>query len=649
MKKLTHCTLALAVLSFSTISAMKANIVANSGSIRLTLGEEVHNFSLSENVSQECNGYSISLKKKEKSIKMKLSDKNNNNTMKLLRTENGDVYLYHTNWNSSLDISCNGTLNLLSYLKPNEKDSRKTFSCNRFEGKGNEVYIWGDVHVQNYWSFKGDTVCIAGRFRNKGANDVLNTPSKEQADNLKKNYLSKLRRGFWVLGTTDVGSLMTHNLNTHIVGTLQSPSLSQKGYARELSVGRDGFTDKFFADFNACYSREPKKETSTQFNTGKLSGAEKVTVNVKENTKVKIDNMDCRPEIIFKGNPNLEGNREGRKISIKDGTFEVNIGNIDEKINPVGLKLKVVQKKIEPSPKIESKSSKTIDKPCGITNMDNTCFANAAFQLLFSSEKMRNIYLSYKGENNFMKAMNTLVTTWEEKRNIVSQENIVSPKYLLPLVKDIWPGRFKKEDGTIDGHQHDSSEFLLHLLGKTEDILGKNLPFIGKETVTLLIENKGNFETKKQDFDSLTFRPEEMNSTKLSMLISSTDEEIQRYNTGKTYCKATKTTTRITVPECLFITIGREKYENGVLKKDETSIKIPEIFTLSDSIDYALKGIVRHSGNGNGGHYTAYTKFQSDWFYISDSSVQKQTNLETTKDTDSTILLYERVEKAQSK
>lgn len=690
MKKLTYCTLALVVLSFSTISAMKANIVTNRSNIHLTIGEDVYNLSLSKSKDfrKECNGYSIILKEKEETnnIKMKLSDKGNN-IMKLLLTKSGDVYLYKTNWNSSLDISCNGTLNLLSYLNlsPKKKDPRKTFSCNRFEGKGNDVYIWGDVYVQNYWSFKGDTVCIAGRFRNKGANDVLNTPSREQADNLKKNYLSKLSRGFWVLGTTDVSSIMTHNLNTHIVGTLQSPSLSQKGYARELSVGRGNFTDEFFADFNACYSTEQKKEALTQFSTEKLSGAEKVTVNVKENTKVKIDNMDCRPEIIFEGNPNLEGTRKGREISIKyNETFEVNIKNIDDRITISGVKLKVVQKKIEPSPKVGLKPSQEINEPWGIKNIGNTCFANAAFQLILSSENMRNIYLSYNGNDAFMKAMKALVTMWIERKDVTSPINIQA------LVEHIWPDGFKKNDeatgkqdsekkGEVDRQQHDSGEFLLHLLGKTEEVVGGSLPFIGKQTSHITGEKEEQLSKEEEKFNSVVLGIEEIKkSSDLKTLVLSTSEEISDYNIEGTKTKVKKIIERTFIPKCLFINIGRRTYhkdDGGVLhyRNDTTSINIPEVFTLDDSngVDYALKGFVRYSGNekGTGGHYFAYTNFQNTWFCANDEEIKtaeekseemkeilecyefkyNDENENNINDTSSTILLYEEVEKAPSK
>jgi len=64
--------------------------------------------------------------------------------------------------------------------------------------------------------------------------------------------------------------------------------------------------------------------------------------------------------------------------------------------------------------------------------------------------------------------------------------------------------------------------------------------------------------------------------------------------------------------------------------------------TDPNGINYRLYGIVEHGGSLNWGHYVAYVRVDSDWYYISDSSVSSS-NISTVLARDPYILFYERV------
>ena len=61
-----------------------------------------------------------------------------------------------------------------------------------------------------------------------------------------------------------------------------------------------------------------------------------------------------------------------------------------------------------------------------------------------------------------------------------------------------------------------------------------------------------------------------------------------------------------------------------------------------NGINYRLYGIVEHGGSLNWGHYVAYVRVDSEWYYISDSYVSKS-DIKTVLDRDPYILFYERV------
>ena len=83
----------------------------------------------------------------------------------------------------------------------------------------------------------------------------------------------------------------------------------------------------------------------------------------------------------------------------------------------------------------------------------------------------------------------------------------------------------------------------------------------------------------------------------------------------------------------LCICLKRFKKTHSWYKKSKVSISVDPELDLTPfyiqrdqhkkSIKYELYGATHHSGSLGGGHYTSYIKVQNQWYYISDSYVQK--------------------------
>ena len=74
----------------------------------------------------------------------------------------------------------------------------------------------------------------------------------------------------------------------------------------------------------------------------------------------------------------------------------------------------------------------------------------------------------------------------------------------------------------------------------------------------------------------------------------------------------------------------REKNSTSVLLPDDENIDLknivtPEIMAADESVLYKLKAITVHSGSLDGGHYVAYVRYDSQWYYCNDSSCTKIT------------------------
>jgi len=142
------------------------------------------------------------------------------------------------------------------------------------------------------------------------------------------------------------------------------------------------------------------------------------------------------------------------------------------------------------------------------------------------------------------------------------------------------------------------------------------------------------------------------------------EESVENYNCDNCKIKDTIAKKKLTIfqlPQKLIIQLKRfttRNNNNTIMRfmgnsKNDSLIKFPitnlDLSIAQSSIKplttkYNLYGIVNHSGNLNGGHYTAYCKnlLDKNWYDFNDSSVSYVNNTNELIDSSAYILFYER-------
>lgn len=296
----------------------------------------------------------------------------------------------------------------------------------------------------------------------------------------------------------------------------------------------------------------------------------------------------------------------------------------------------------------------------GLPNIGNSCYFNAFIQIcnpLIDDLIKNNINRVEQSTNNLLNVVYLFYNKYFMTDNIMDE--YINMYKALNIKKNF---SFKT--------QQDSSEMILLITDLLKDNkLTKSLVSVefnqviqcnnclsykicAKQIESMLISNT----LMTSNNSVITFKEFLGNSLLKNNFIPAPSDEFKCKCNEKT---PTIRTVLISLPTYLYINVGR--YDNN-LRKIKKTLEIPDNLTITTPINiddilskknndkinntYQLTGIVVHIGSVlNSGHYVAYIKKDTDWYYCDDLTVSKcdiQNKIDLIKQ-NCTVLLYKKI------
>lgn len=269
----------------------------------------------------------------------------------------------------------------------------------------------------------------------------------------------------------------------------------------------------------------------------------------------------------------------------------------------------------------------------GLNNIGNTCYLNSGLQTLVHCGALSKLILDNQFDDPVLLSYQQFLNDYSTATKAISPSNI---KIVVGIKNKLF----------MSSGQQDTHEFLISLITILEEAFIKmnkkngNNMFIGKillsEWVSKLFDcnidsvvecplcKHHSSKKEKHRFLSLQINGlTTLNECYKSYIKSEILED-------KWYCEecrhkvnAVKYFVVNSMPKYLYIHFKRFSYDkHNKAEKIESEIYIPPVWNLNKS-NYILKGIVKQSGNLNGGHYVSYVKNEDKWFYFNDSHVSE--------------------------
>lgn len=275
----------------------------------------------------------------------------------------------------------------------------------------------------------------------------------------------------------------------------------------------------------------------------------------------------------------------------------------------------------------------------GIKNKGNTCFLNAALQLLLSSKNIRESLKMVvpKDEEGTKKLVANIAPFLNNLLPNINQFSDFLARYLEYITKGLYSEYKLKQ-------QYDADEFLMKLFfdrdifGNYMDNLEMKIYFYGSDEYENYINTSKIDRQKSLILDVKNTLHESITE----YLINKTDRPSKHFK-GTRLLINLKVFTNI--PYSLVIKLGRL---NDINNKNTNEMLMDErIFMIENfvQIPYKLKSMIFHKGDANGGHYICYKKINSEWYELDDINVSKCSNPPINY---SYIYLYEREEEYKS-
>ncbi|BFU24980.1 ubiquitin carboxyl-terminal hydrolase domain containing protein [Entamoeba histolytica] len=268
----------------------------------------------------------------------------------------------------------------------------------------------------------------------------------------------------------------------------------------------------------------------------------------------------------------------------------------------------------------------------GIRNLGSTCYLNSILQQLYGDVYFRNSMLlidSIKPEQPFLSSLRDLFI------KLMRSSIVIDPR------TEVSEMRNKKYGIIKPGVQRDACEMLMEILDSVSDELKGNLG-INALKKSYLIE--ALTEIRSCDCSHNQQRVEEHVVLPLEIKGLKNLEESLEILTGTEYIgdkqyKCEECHKQINIKKQMFLhqlpntlifqlkrfdfnlqTFQQEKINSRFLFPDYINLR-PFTFTKIKDEEYCLAGVIVHSGNCTGGHYTSYIKDGSKWFLCNDEQV----------------------------
>lgn len=319
---------------------------------------------------------------------------------------------------------------------------------------------------------------------------------------------------------------------------------------------------------------------------------------------------------------------------------------------------------------IISEQNNKIEYNFGLLNIGNTCYANSAFQLLFTIEELREYVLD---DNNWEEQLKEMCI----KKGISNDEDIVrliKQYFIIILYKFLTiPGDVKNPTCLLSlfknrnpnsnfniREQNDSHEFLNILIDNLDEEFYKLKNIIPLET-----------EIKKSEYSSIL--SELLNIHYDIKVSNSKDKEFDEIKEKNNflYLHLSEDQNKENIQELINKIINNEsikaddsefkkelkisKTSNYVMcyltrfsgmSKNNKPIEITNIIEINDKI-YEVVSIISHSGSISGGHYINYSKRLGEWYLFNDSSVNRMSEIDVLNNVSNGsayIILYKLIE-----
>ena len=314
----------------------------------------------------------------------------------------------------------------------------------------------------------------------------------------------------------------------------------------------------------------------------------------------------------------------------------------------------------------------------GLQNLGNTCFLNSCMQALSHTYELTQFLQSDKYKQHLRTLSdNIIINEWVDLYNVMwSQNGIVSPKRFVHNVQKL---AVQKDRDLFTGWaQNDLPEFLLFLVECMHNSIARGVKMNIKGTVKnntdrlatacyemlkqtyskeysevmdmfygiyvselSSLNNKTVYSHRPESFFILDLEIPKNNCSLLDCFSSFTQYETLEgdnawYNEEKG--KKIDVKKRITfwsLPKILIITLKRFSFDGQKKRQDLVDIPLTDL-SLSRFVSgynakqyvYDLYAVCNHSGNTQGGHYTAFVKTNKSWTHFNDSQVQRNISVD---------------------